>query len=107
VRRLDGHLGVDPSFLDEIQQREVVLGDRIGVGGILDVLSQVRERRGDVIRGESFCGLDRILHPLTRHESRDHRANEPIAREMRGEPPVPRGEEDPISCRIHPCFTAG
>ena len=101
VCRLHGDLGVEPSFLDQVQQREVVVGDGVGIGGILDVLPQVRERRGDAVGGESLGRRDRILHPLAGHEPGHHRADEPVSREMGGEPSVPGGEEDRVASRVH------
>ena len=82
MRGLHRDLGVEASLLDQVEEPQVVLDDGVGVGRVLDVLAEDVNVAGIPFRRESFRRLERILHPLAGHESRDDRADEPESREM-------------------------
>jgi hypothetical protein len=43
LRRLDAHLGVEPAGADLVEQVVVVIGDRLGLGHLGQVLAEARE----------------------------------------------------------------
>ena len=86
--RLDRQLAGDPGRHDLVHRLDVVVGDLVGRGQVLEVLAEPRVHRADPRRLERQSRRQRVLERLARHESADGAAHEPESRQALLEPSI-------------------
>ena len=97
---LDRDLAVDPGGHDLVDRLEVVGGDLLGLGEVLEVLAEPRVERADPGGLERQRGRQGILECLARHEPADRPAHEPKPWQTLFQPAVAGGPQEHAAHRV-------
>jgi hypothetical protein len=87
--QLHADLAVDAALVNALQRIEVVRGDRIGFGGVGQVLAEVGEDGADAVGGQPLRRFQRIGELLAGHESSNGASSEPQPRHDAAQPRIP------------------
>ena len=106
LRQFDGNFRLQTSFSDALQNLEIVFGNLLGLGTILDVFAQVCKNRSNLLASQSLCRSKRVIQRLAGHEP-GYRA--PYKRVMRcplAQPLILRCCEQHRSHQTHECLAS-
>ena len=99
--RLDRDLAVDPGGDDLVDGLDVVVGDLVGLGQVLEVLAEPGVHRPDSGRLEREGRRERVGQRLARHEPADGPAHEPDPGQAFLQPSIPGGPQEEMT---HECL---
>src|SRR5712692_4680327 len=103
LRQFDGNLRAQALLSDALQNFQIVCGNLLRLGAVLDIFSQVRENSSDLLPTQNLGCAKCIIEPFAGHEPRHAPPDKRVIRCTMPQPLVLRCREQHRSHKTHEC----